>query len=295
MELVKVRGNTHYIPNKTNIGVIKYDNEVVLIDSGNDKDFGRKIRQILDQENLKLKYILNTHSNADHIGANAYLMNQYSCSCYSYGKEIIFSKYPELESAFLYGGYPTKAMQNKFLMAKPCEMSNINDLDTDIEYFEVAGHFFDMIAFKTDDNVYFLGDSLFPQDIIEKYHLFYILDIKKYLETLDLLAKINEEEDVIFIPSHGILSSDIASLIELNRNKIIEVIKLLKELCLSKNSFDSLLKAVFDNYHLQLDLNQYLLVGSTIRNYLSYLVESNEIEFIIEDNILYYQTKNNAL
>jgi len=292
MELINISGNTFYIPGKTNIGLVKYGDGVVLIDSGNDKEAGRKLRQLLDSEGLKVKYILNTHSNADHIGANAYLMNQYNCDSYSYGLEVIFSKHPELESSFLYGGFPTSNMKNKFLMAKACQMKDISELETDIEYFKIDGHFHDMVAYKTLDNVYFLGDSLFPKDIIEKYHLFYILDVKSYLETLTILEKLNDEGDAYFVPSHGVLSTNIKEVIDLNRNKILEVIELIKTLASNKISFDQLFKAILDKYKITLDLNQYLLVGSTIRNYLSYLYEQGKIGFVFEDNILYYLKKD---
>ena len=48
MELIQLGENTYYIKNATNIGVYKTgDTEVYLIDSGNDKDAGKKILKII--------------------------------------------------------------------------------------------------------------------------------------------------------------------------------------------------------------------------------------------------------
>ena len=70
-ELVHVKGSSYYIQSPAKIGVVKLnDNTVCLIDSGNDKEAGRKVRQILDASSWSLSAIYNTHSNADHIGGN---------------------------------------------------------------------------------------------------------------------------------------------------------------------------------------------------------------------------------
>ena len=47
MELIQLGENTYYIKNATNIGVYKTgDTEVYLIDSGNDKDAGKKMKRM---------------------------------------------------------------------------------------------------------------------------------------------------------------------------------------------------------------------------------------------------------
>ena len=76
-ELIQAGPRSFYINSPVKIGVYLIDDEkVCLIDSGNDKDAGRKVRQILEREKWSLYAIINTHSNADHIGGNKYLMQQ---------------------------------------------------------------------------------------------------------------------------------------------------------------------------------------------------------------------------
>ena len=68
---------------------------------------------------------------------------------------------------------------------------------------------------KTSDNVYFLADSLFSEETIIKYHLFFIYDVKEFLNTLDYLSTL---KGILYIPSHVQATNDISSLIEINRN-----------------------------------------------------------------------------
>ena len=49
-ELIQVAPHTYYIQSPAKIGVVETsDGHVVLIDSGNDKEAGRKVRQYLDR------------------------------------------------------------------------------------------------------------------------------------------------------------------------------------------------------------------------------------------------------
>ena len=205
------------------------------------------------------------------------------------GIEKGFTEFPILETSFLYGGYPFKDLRNKFLLAKESVVTDINNnLPDGLEYFNLKGHFFDMIGIKTDDEVYFLADSLFSEETITKYHLFFIYDVQEYLNTLDFLSTLKGK---LFIPSHCEATNDISNLIQLNRNKIEEVSNNIYSLCSEEKTFEEILKEIFDKYNLIMNPNQYVLVGSTIRSYLSYLYDKEKIEFEFKENKMLWKQK----
>lgn len=283
MELVSVGEKTYYIKNATNIGIYKIDdNNIYLIDTGNDKDAGKKILKIIDEQGWNVKGIINTHSNADHIGGNKVIQDRTNCTILANNIEKSFTEFPILESSFLYGGYPFKDIRNKFLLAKESVVMPIeNNLPDGLEYFSLKGHFFDMIGIKTSDNVYFLADSLFSEETITKYHLFFIYDVKKFLNTLDYL---NSLDGNIYIPSHCEVTNDISSLINLNKNKVNEIMDKIYGACKNEMTFEDILKYIFDEYNLIMNANQYVLVGSTIKSYLSYLLDENKLCYEFKNN-----------
>ena len=102
-ELIQVTERCYYIQSPAKIGLVRLNgDDVCLIDSGNDKDAGRKVRQILDANHWKLRAIYNTHSNADHIGGNKYLQAQTGCRIFVPGIDCDFTRHPLLEPSFLF-------------------------------------------------------------------------------------------------------------------------------------------------------------------------------------------------
>ncbi len=288
MELVQVGDKTYYIKNNTNIGVYKInDKDVYILDSGNDKEAGRKILKITNEQGWNIKGIISTHSNADHIGGNKFIQDRTNCNILSFGIEKSFTENTILEPSFLYGGYPFEALRNKFLYAKASKVIDINNnLPEGLEYFCLKGHFFDMIGIKTDDNIYFLADSLFSEETINKYHLFFIYDVKEFLNTLDFLKTL---EGKLYIPSHCEVTEDISKLIEINKNKVCEIIEKIYNICENGITFEEILKYIFDEYELTMNANQYVLIGSTIKSYLSYLYDENRIEYEFRDNKMFWK------
>ena len=283
MELIKVGEKTYYIKNPTNIGVYKIDDEnVYLIDTGNDKDAGKKILKIINEQGWKVKGIITTHSNADHIGGNKVIQDRTECTILANNIEKSITQNPILEPAFLYGGYPFKQLRNKFLLAKPSKVVEIeNNLPNGLEYFSLNGHFFDMIGVKTSDDIYFIADSLFSEETIKKYHIFFMYDVKEFLNTLDFLETLKGK---LYIPSHCEATEDITELIKLNRDKVQEIIDKIYEICKQEKTFEEILKTIFDEYNLTMNTNQYVLIGSSIKSYLAYLCDEGKISYEFREN-----------
>lgn len=292
MELTKLGEKTYCIQNPTNIGIYKLDDEkVCLIDTGNDKESGRKILKIINEQNWQVECIINTHSNADHVGGNKFIQDRTNCKILSSKIETAIINNPELEPAFLYGAMPLNELNNKFLLAKESNCQVIdNNLPEGLEYFTLKGHFIDMIGIKTSDNIYFLGDSIFSEETINKYHIFFIYDVEKYLQTLDFLETLN---GTFYIPSHVKPLTDLKELIKLNKNKINEICNAILNACQNPTTTEEIIKNIFDTYNLEININQYALLGSTIKSYLTYLNNQNRVEYFFKDNLLYWLIKNN--
>lgn len=289
-ELIRVGERSLYINCPAKIGVYEAEDGAYLIDSGNDKDAGRKVRQILEKNNWTLRGILNTHSNADHIGGNKYLQSQTGCKVFSRGIEAAFTENPILEPSFLYGGYPSKDLRHKFLLAQESAVSPFTDADfpKEVEIIDLPGHFFDMTGFKTPDGTAYIADCLASYATLEKYAIPFIYDVRAYIETLERVAKM---EAKMFVPSHAEATGDIAPLAEYNREKTFEVAEKIAELCREAINFEEILKKLFDFYNLTLNFEQYVLVGSTVRSYLSYLKDEGQLDVVFEDNRLLWQAR----
>lgn len=289
-ELCQAAPRTWYIQCPAKMGVWQLnDTDAVLIDSGNDKDAGRKVQKIFEAQGWRLSAILNTHANADHNGGNALLQQRLAVPAYAPGIDAAITTHPILEPAMLYGGNPPKALRNKFLLAQPskCEPLTPETLPEGLTMLPLPGHFFDMCGFQTTDGVWFLADCVSGANIVEKYHVNFLYDVATYLDTLDKICTL---EGKLFIPAHAEPAEDIRPLAALNRAKVLEICDVLRDLCREALCFEDILQRIFRHYQLKMDFNQYVLVGSTIRSYLSYLLDRGEVTVDFSDNKLLWKT-----
>ena len=288
-ELIQINERNYYIQSPAKIGLIKLNGQdVCLIDSGNDKDAGRKIRQIITANGWHLTAIYNTHSNADHIGGNKYLQGQTGCKIYAPGIDCAFTRYPLLEPSFLYGGFPFKDLRHKFLMAQESDALELtNDaLPDGFQMIPLPGHFFDMVGFRTPDDVVYLADCLSSRETLDKYQIGFIYDIAAYLKTLEMVKTLQAR---MFVPAHAAASVEIADLAQYNIDKVMEISERILNICSQPLCFESILKKLFDEYALEMSFEQYVLVGSTVRSYLAWLKDTGRLNSLFDKNMLLWQ------
>lgn len=288
-ELVQVSENCYYIDCPAKIGIVKTDpGEVCLIDSGNDKSTGKKVRRILDENGWTLKAIYNTHSHADHIGGNHYLQTQTGCAVYAYGIERAFTEFPLLEPFCLYGATPPSELKHKFFLAQSSEVRPMTEecMPEGMTIIDLPGHGGDMVGFRTADDIVYLADCLASRETLDKYGITFLIDVGDYLDTLE---KVKTMEAKLFIPAHAEVTDDIAPLAQYNIERVRETADAIVSICAEPSSFETILKKLFEKYDLRMSVEQFALIGSTTRSYMTWLREQGQLSIEISDNTLFWQ------
>ncbi|MBQ7134557.1 MAG: MBL fold metallo-hydrolase [Ruminococcus sp.] len=289
-ELIKTSQSCYYIDSPSKVGIYKQnETDVCLIDSGSDNNSAKKTLRICEEQGWGIKGIINTHAHADHIYGNAYIQQRTGCDIFCSELDRPFIEYPIINPLHIYGGYIPKEMEHKFFLAKPSKTKSIHsdDFPKELKTCDISGHSLGMIAIITPDNTAFVGDIVSSEEIIKKYGITYLLDIKKHLESLDFVENMSADR---FILSHVETVDDIRPLIKLNREKIYEICNLILALSKEPLTFESLLQKLFYHYDLRMSIRQHSLVGSTVRSYLSYLKNEGKLDIVIDDNLILWKT-----
>lgn len=277
MELKKINEKNYYFVNPSLIGLYLFeDNSVMIIDSGIDDSTAKKVLKIINENSWDLKYIFNTHSHADHCGGNSFLQKKCELTTIASSIESVLIENPLLEPSYLYGAFPQAELHNKFLKAKESKVDRIvtsGPVEIHGEIFEVVdlpGHSLGMIGLKTPDGISYLGDALFPEEIIDKHNLLFLYNYGECLETLEKLKSYRANRYVL---SHGGLKDDLSYLIEYNLKSLNEVSDYIFSLLDDYLSLEEIHKKIAESFDIKEILPQYYLNISVIKAHLTYLCD----------------------
>ncbi len=188
------------------------------------------------------------------------------------------------------GGYPCKDLRHKFLLAAQSNAESLteNELPDGFEVIKLPRHFFDMVGFRTPDDIVFLADCLSSKNILEKYRISFIYDVSSYIKTLEMVKKFQAK---MFVPSHAAITEDIDELAQYNIEMVYEIAEKIVSLCKEPVFFEVILQRLFTEYGLIMNFEQYVLVGSTIRSYLAWLKDTDKLNVLFDNNMMLWMQK----
>ncbi len=289
-ELIQISEHDYYIECPAKVGIVRVsENEVVLIDSGNDKSTGKTVLKILESQNWNLKSILLTHSHADHIGGNNVIQSRTGCSIYASGIESALSNYPELEPSMLYGSFPLPELRCKFLEAQKSNVLPLTDdvLPEGFKAVKLDGHTTEMTGYLTPDGTFYIGDCLASEENLIKHPVTFITQVSHYIQTLKKLPEIEAE---YYVPSHAPVCNDIRELALHNLNTVNKIANLIMDMSSQGVTFETLLNNLMDYFGIPGNPVQYYLIGSTVKAYLNYLLETDRISYFFDGSKMLWKT-----
>ncbi|HJJ55307.1 MAG TPA: hypothetical protein O0X50_04395, partial [Methanocorpusculum sp.] len=180
-------------------------------------------------------------------------------------------------------------LRHKFLMAQESAALPLTDMayPQEIKAVPLPGHYFGQVGYRTPDDVFFIADALCSHETLNKYTITVLYDVATELKTLDYLEASSAR---LYVPAHAPVSTDIKELVQENREKIFAVRDRILDICREQKGFDDILQTIFSVYGLTMNFEQYALVGSTVRSYLSWMKEQNLLEARFEDNRLFWRS-----
>ena len=301
MDLINIKGNTFYIKGGTNTGVYIYnDNTALIIDPGLSGLRPKRIMNILENDNINLKFIINTHEHNDHYGACNQFREFYkdvNILCSQYAK--IYIEHPSLFSKYIIGGKSNEFMDER-LRSKSLEQTYIDEVlnegivnlnNEDFEVIDFKGHTPGSIGILTKDKVLFVGDLLIGLNMLKKYDFLFLYDLKEYMNSLDKLRNIEFE---YIVPSHSkelITKKESEKIIKMHEAAVCKYVNQIKEELNTPMGIEKLLKNIILKNELKCNYKEYHFFKSSLVSVISYLASLQEVDYTLSQGELLYYTK----
>ncbi len=289
-EIKKIKGNTFYFEAFSNVGVYIPDGKnAILIDACDHPRMVKALDRQLSEMGAGVSAVIDTHCHVDHICGNKFFQDKYGCRLFSTEKEQPFIKYPTLEPNFYFAGVDVKQTNNPYILAEPSvtEIIRSDNLPGGVEIVALPGHSFEMIGVITDDNVFFLADSILSKKTWDEYRLPFFYNVNETLETLEKIKNIKAD---IYVPAHAEPTDSIVDLAQYNIERLKEKKELAYNLCEGR-SFDMIFEEYAKTEGIKLRADKYPMFAVMLRNILQSLVEDERIHAVYENNRLVYELR----
>lgn len=300
----------YVITGSTNVGAVCVRNaekqDVWLIDSGGSADDGARIygelESLFGKDCFTLKAVINTHSHADHSGGSGWFVKKTGCGVWMSLSEKAGMENTLLQSSVAWGGCPPPELQTPYYVPAQCNVTRTISADDRITladgkklgFIPLPGHYFGMLGVVCTTpggkSAVFSGDAVLGRNVIGKFSIPFVYDVGAFMKSLDTLCNMKTDW---YVPSHGDAVTRITETAEMNKIAVLETIACITSLLTKRPlTAEELLTAVADENGIPMKLPQYVLIGSTLRSYLSYLYTTGRITYVIENNRMLWSAKN---
>jgi glyoxylase-like metal-dependent hydrolase (beta-lactamase superfamily II) len=194
------------VPGAVNSAVLEHEGRAVLIDTGADRDAGKRLVRGLRERSWRLEAIVTTHAHADHVGGHAAVLRQLDVPVYAPAIEAELMRAPSLEPIYLFhGAAPLPELTSRWLQAEPSRVDVVAEagplelIGLPLELIEVDGHAIRQLAVRVDD-VLIAGDAVFGDAIAARYPLLFAHDVALQRRSAE---RIGGDAARLALPGHG--------------------------------------------------------------------------------------------
>ena len=302
MKLTNIKGNTYYIKGGTNTGVVKLDdNNALIIDPGLGGSRPGKMIELLNNNEMNISYIINTHEHGDHFeGCKQLKEFNSNIQILSSEEARIFIENPNKFAEYSIGGKSNNFFKfkmtdsiNKFINVDCIIKEGYLVLNNKkVEIIKLRGHSEGSIGILTEDKVLFVGDLFVGSYILNKFDLLLLYDVKEYLNSINKIKYIDFEYMVLGHGKEIFTKLESENIINSHKNAVNKYINQVKDLLKSPISIDNLLKNIILNNNLSCNYSEYYFFRTTILSIISYLCDLNQVDYDINlGEMLYYSKK----
>jgi glyoxylase-like metal-dependent hydrolase (beta-lactamase superfamily II) len=281
-----------YFSGSVNIGVVRGESGVILIDSGLDTQTAKKIKKGLDAMAQPLHAIVQTHAHADHFGGNAFLLSCWpEALVYAPPLEEAVIRYPLLEPIYLgIGAQPLPELCNKFLLAEASRVDRLLPTEGEVEIDGVTftilplpGHSWQQVGLVCDE-ICFAADSYFGEETLAKHKLPFLVDAH---ETLLSLGKLLETNYRGYLPGHGPYTTAVEPILTRNIHCHRSLLVMIESLLEEERTLEQILSLVCERLQISIEnMTSYVLYRTAVMGYLVGLVREERIRYRFAANQL---------
>jgi glyoxylase-like metal-dependent hydrolase (beta-lactamase superfamily II) len=286
MKLVKLCGDTYYVPGLTNIGV--YGDYV--IDPGKNENvdwekpevsFGRAIR-----------YALITHGHNDHFWHASDLRNRGAKVYAPAGERPMIESIDIHVNGFFLWVKPPEGMKPWYFRGTPCPVDGpVEEPDMPLKIVPLPGHTDWQAGYMTPDGVLMAGDALAAKKAWEKAFIVYNTSVPLTRRTLKELM--DTDADMV-LPSHTepLTREETVELAEANLKGLDRVENaVLNAISGSGLSTEEVVSKVCLGFKLREDFNVQLVAETVVRSFLYSLYDDGSVDYELKGHKVLWRKK----